>query len=133
MMLWISYLNYLKKFNIDEINKTIEFELKKFTTNENTKITRPIICEELLSDYFDLYKDGLPITYPGFANPHYYSGEAMLTFVPINASNNKSYFDWLEKNEPKVYEKMNFDDRVLEYLIKLAEKELKEMGRWTIG
>jgi hypothetical protein len=53
---------------------------------------------ELGKNYFDLYKDGLDISYQGFKNLHYYSGEASLLFSGFSMTKNSQYINWLEKN-----------------------------------
>jgi len=50
---------------------------------------------ELGKEYFDLYQDGLELDYKGFANLHYYSGEAMLTFDPLYFGRDANFNKWL--------------------------------------
>jgi len=67
---------------------------------------------ELGKEYIDLYQDGLPLDYEGFSNLHYYSGEAMLTFVPIEYSKIAGYFDWLRSNGIDPYDKTQGHGRI---------------------
>jgi hypothetical protein len=60
---------------------------------------------ELGKDFFDLYKDGLDISYPGFKNLHYYSGESMLLFRPISPFSYPGYLDWLTNQGIDPYNK----------------------------
>ena len=60
---------------------------------------------ELGKDFFDLYKDGLDITYPGLKNLHYYSGESMLLFRPISPFLYPGYLDWLTNQGIDPYNK----------------------------
>jgi hypothetical protein len=60
---------------------------------------------ELGKDFFDLYKDGLDISYPGFKNLHYYSGESMMFFRPINPFFSPKYSTWLTNQGIDPYNK----------------------------
>jgi hypothetical protein len=53
---------------------------------------------ELGKEYFDLFQDGLDLDYPAFANLHYYSGEASLTFDELNFTKNQQYLDWAKQH-----------------------------------
>ena len=50
---------------------------------------------ELGKTFFDLFKDGLDITYPGLKNLHYYSGESTILFQPMDPLSYPGYIDWL--------------------------------------
>ena len=60
---------------------------------------------ELGKNLFDLYKDGLDLSYPGFKNLHYFSGEATLTLAGIDQFDNKDYIDWLTNQGLDPYNK----------------------------
>lgn len=60
---------------------------------------------ELGKDFFDLFKDELDITYPGFKNLHYYSGESMMLFEPIDPFSYPGYVDWLTNRGIDPYNK----------------------------
>jgi hypothetical protein len=60
---------------------------------------------ELGKNLFGLYKDGLDLSYPGFKNLHYFSGEATLTLAGIDQFDNKDYIDWLTNQGLDPYNK----------------------------
>jgi hypothetical protein len=60
---------------------------------------------ELGKEFIDLYQDNLSIDYPGFANLHYYSGEAILSFESYNCFADTNYLTWLKDNDIDPYNK----------------------------
>jgi len=60
---------------------------------------------ELGKEFIDLYQDNLSINYPGFANLHYYSGEAMLSFDSYDCFADTNYLTWLKDNDIDPYNK----------------------------
>ena len=52
---------------------------------------------ELGKEFIDLYEDNLDLTYSGFKNLHYYSGEAWLLINEYNPMSNPGYLNWLIK------------------------------------
>ena len=60
---------------------------------------------ELGKEFIDLYQDNLSIDYPGFANLHYYSGEATLSFESYNCFADTNYLAWLKDNDIDPYNK----------------------------
>lgn len=60
---------------------------------------------ELGKDFVDLYEDGLDLSYKGFKNLHYYSGEATLNLIEYDAFKDKNYLNWLTKNKVDPYNK----------------------------
>jgi hypothetical protein len=60
---------------------------------------------ELGKEFIDLYNDNLELNYPGFANLHYYSGEATLNFIEYDCFSDKNYLQWLTNNNINPYNK----------------------------
>lgn len=61
---------------------------------------------ELGKEFYDLYKDNLPVNYAGLKNLHYYSGEASLSFEDYGAFADKEYLKWLQSNGIDLYNKL---------------------------
>jgi hypothetical protein len=60
---------------------------------------------ELGKEFINLYEDKLDLSYPGFANLHYYSGEASLIFKEYDCFADNNYLMWLTNNGIDPYNK----------------------------
>jgi hypothetical protein len=60
---------------------------------------------ELGKEFIDLYEDGLDLSYSGFSNLHYYSGEASIIFKEWDCFRDKNYLTWLTNNGIDPYNK----------------------------
>lgn len=60
---------------------------------------------ELGKNYLDLYKDNLPLNYPGAKNLHYYSGEFFILLDSVNQVDLNAFVTWLKANNVDIEDK----------------------------
>jgi hypothetical protein len=89
-------VNFYMSFNKDQYRRQpmtdSDYEYCEFKFDPGTLFVH---YSELGKTFFDLFKDGLDITYPGLKNLHYYSGESTILFQPMDPLSYPGYIDWL--------------------------------------
>lgn len=134
------YLHRLEKISVNELyisfNKDqyrrhplVESDYKYFEFDRRPG-TLYLHYVELGKEFIDLYQDNLPIDYPGFANLHYYSGEAMLVFDSYNYFDDTNYLSWLKDNGIDPYNKRLGHGRIPLGTVELNKWQLIQNHRY---
>jgi hypothetical protein len=101
-----SKVNFYMSFNKDQYRRQpmedSDYEYCEFKFDPGTLFVH---YSEVGKDFFDLFNDGLDVSYPGFKNLHYYSGESWMIFEPINLLSDPGYIDWLTSQGIDPYNK----------------------------
>jgi hypothetical protein len=99
-------VNFYMSFNKDQYRRQpmedSDYEYCEFKFEPGTLFVH---YAELGKDFFDLFNDGLDVSYPGFKNLHYYSGESWMVFQPVDLLSDPRYIDWLTNQGIDPYNK----------------------------
>jgi len=99
-------VNFYMSFNKDQYRRQpmedSDYEYCEFKFEPGTLFVH---YAELGKDFFDLFNDGLEVSYPGFKNLHYYSGESWMVFQPVDLLSDPRYIDWLTNQGIDPYNK----------------------------